>query len=73
MSSTREPQYITLQEWAARKFATPPHPNTLRRWAADGMIVPAPFKTGRDYMVIPTARHANEPAPSSRLVDRLQA
>lgn len=64
-------QYITLQAWAARKFDPAPHPNTLRRWVADGMITPAPFKVGRDYMVLPTARHINEPAPGKRLVDRL--
>jgi len=73
MSSTAEPRYVTLQEWAARRFSKPPHPNTLRRWVADGMIVPSPFKVGREYMVLPTARHRDEPAPSApRLVDRLK-
>jgi hypothetical protein len=67
----RQPQYITLSEWARRKFVTPPHRNTLHRWATDGSIVPAPWKAGRDYMVTPDARHINEPAPGSRLVDRL--
>lgn len=71
MSST-EPQYITLQEWAARKFSKVPHRNTLMRWVADGMITPSPFKVGREYMVSPTARHRDEPAHGKRLVDRLQ-
>lgn len=69
---TREPEYITLQEWARRKFAKPPHGNTLRRWAADGMIVPKPFKIGRDFHVLPTARHVDEPVPGNRLIDRVR-
>jgi hypothetical protein len=72
MSSTPQAQYITLQAWAARKFDPAPHPNTLRRWVADGMILPPPFKVGREYMVLPTARHRDEPAQGKRLIDRLQ-
>lgn len=71
MSSTAAAEYITLQAWAARKFDPMPHPNTLRRWAVDGMIVPRPFKVGREYMVLPTARHRDEPAPERRLINRL--
>lgn len=66
-----EAQYITLAAWAARKFDPVPHRNTLRRWVEDGMIVPPPFKLGREYMVLPSARHVNEPQPGKRLVDRL--
>lgn len=65
-------KYITLQAWAARMFDPVPHRNTLHRWAQDGMIVPAPFKAGRDYMVSPNARHINEPAPGKRLADRVR-
>jgi hypothetical protein len=66
-------QYITLQAWAEKKFDPVPHRNTLRRWADDGSIVPKPFKLGRDYMVVPDARHVNEPAPErARLVGRLK-
>lgn len=72
MSSTREPQYITLQEWAKRKFAKPPHENTLQRWARDGMIVPKPIKLGREFHVLPTARHIDEPVPGTSLADRLR-
>lgn len=64
-------QYITLQAWAARKFDPAPHSNTLHRWARDGMIIPAPCKIGRDYMVTPDAVHVNEPAPSKRLIGRI--
>lgn len=64
-------QYITLQAWAEAKFNPVPHPNTLRRWAADGMIVPQPFKVGNVYMVTPNARHRDEPSPSC-LMERLR-
>lgn len=66
------PQYITLQAWAAKKFDPPPHRNTLHRWAHDGSIIPAPFKLGRDYMVLPTARHVNEPIPEKTLAGRMR-
>lgn len=69
MSNT--PEYLTLQEWATKKFSRPPHANTLRRWARDGMIAPQPVLIGREYHVKPTARYIDEPAPGSRLVDRL--
>lgn len=72
MSSTPEPEYITLQEWAARKFSQPPHVNTLRRWANDGMIVPKPVKIGREFHVKPHARYIAEPAPGSSLADRVR-
>ncbi len=65
-----QPQYVTLQAWAEAKFDPVPHPNTLRRWAKNGSIVPQPFKLGNDYMVSPAARYTNEPAPA-RLVHRM--
>lgn len=64
-------QYITLSAWAARKFDRAPHRNTLHRWARDGLIIPAPFKIGRDYMVTPDAVHVDEPAHAKRLIGRL--
>jgi len=67
-----DPQYLTLQEWAAKKFSRPPHANTLRRWAKGGMIVPKPVFIGREYHVTPTARYIDEPAPGTKLIDRLQ-
>lgn len=72
MSSKPVAEYITLQAWAERKFDPMPHRNTLHRWAQDGSIVPAPFKLGRDYYVVPNARHVNEPVPGKRLVDRVR-
>jgi hypothetical protein len=72
MTRNVAPQYITLQEWAAQKFSTPPHVCTLRRWAVDGTITPKPVKMGREFYVVPTARHINEPAPGSSLADRVR-
>lgn len=51
---------MTLDEWAADQFKTPPSQNTLRKWAREGRIAPAPVKHGRSYYVEATA-HYNEP------------
>lgn len=46
---------VTLDEWAADQFRTPPSRNTLRIWARQGLISPAPVKHGRSYYVEPNA------------------
>ncbi|WP_338572086.1 excisionase [Pseudomonas canadensis] len=51
---------VTLDEWAAAEFKTPPSPNTLRRWAREGRIAPVPVKHGRNYYVESDA-HYQEP------------
>lgn len=72
MSAIRQQKYITLAEWASRTYGeNQPHVNTLRRWARDGTIIPKPFKMGREFYVVPSARHVNEPAPDKGLVSRL--
>ncbi|PUA41453.1 excisionase [Pseudomonas protegens] len=60
---------VTLGEWAATEFKTPPCPNTLRRWAKEGLITPAPIKHGRSYYVESDARY-EEPTeqPTTRIV-----
>lgn len=75
---------ITLDSWAAATYGdAAPHINTLRRWARDALIVPAPEKHGRTYYVRPEAAYcdyrtpaappAAHPAPTAgrRLVDRI--
>lgn len=73
---------ITLEAWAAATYGkSSPHINTLRRWARDAMIVPAPEKHGRTYYVRPDAKYSDYRAPASmltvpasagrRLVDRI--
>ena len=51
---------VTLDEWAAAEFKTPPSPNTLRKWAREGRIAPPPIKHGRSYYVESDA-HYKEP------------
>lgn len=67
-----QPEWMSLQAWAEKKFDPVPHRNTLQRWATDGSIVPRPWKRGNEYMVSPTARHIDEPVPGKRLVDRVR-
>lgn len=57
---------MTLEEWAAEQFRTPPSANTLRKWAREGRIQPAPRKCGRSYYVESEA-HYFEPAPAPRV------
>ncbi|WP_312939443.1 excisionase [Stutzerimonas balearica] len=67
---------LTLEEWAKQTYETPPTLNTLRRWARDGFIYPAPEKHGRSYFVSPSARYIEprtrfRPDGSLTLVERL--
>ncbi|WP_134549816.1 excisionase, partial [Pseudomonas aeruginosa] len=63
---------VTLEEWAAEHFRTPPSINTLRRWARDGCIIPAPVKHGRSYYVSQDAEYSSqEPAKRSAPGDSL--
>ena len=51
---------ILLQDWAAKRYSPPLNPETPRRWAKAGLIVPAPVKIGRAYYVDPKAKHIEE-------------
>ncbi|ENL7643230.1 excisionase [Enterobacter hormaechei] len=46
---------LNLQEWAAEVYTTPPSLSTLRRWAREGRIYPAPELHGKEYKVQPDA------------------
>lgn len=48
---------VTLDQWAADQFRTPPSANTLRKWAREGRIAPAPVKHGRSYYVEAEAQY----------------
>lgn len=77
MSNTAK---ILLTAWAATRYDPAPSLWTLRKWARDGNISPAPEKVGRDWYVDPNARRITyaeltghvEP-PRSSLVDRIRA
>ncbi|AHG22156.1 excisionase [Chania multitudinisentens RB-25] len=45
-------QLLTLEEWGTKTYKSkPPSIKTLRRWARNGNIYPAPEKHGREYRV----------------------
>ncbi|AXD33176.1 excisionase [Salmonella enterica] len=51
---------VTLKEWGKLIYRdNPPSVSTLRRWARNGNIYPAPEKHGRSYRVIPDAFYIN--------------
>lgn len=51
---------ITLETWGKRTYPDNPPPlTTLRRWARNGNIYPAPEKHGRSYRVVPDAFYIN--------------
>ena len=42
---------MTLEEWAAEQYKTPPSAATLRAWVRSGRICPTPVKHGNRYYV----------------------
>ena len=57
---------LTLEEWAADKYRTPPSAGTLYTWIKDGRIQPKPVKHGKRYYVESDAAYV-EPAPRERI------
>lgn len=57
---------ITLEAWAQQTYGEhAPSIPTLRRWARDARIHPAPEKHGRSYFVRPDARYVDITAPAA--------
>lgn len=54
---------ITLTAWAAARYDPPPSIKTLRRWARECRIFPAPELVGRTYYVDADARHIDPNKP----------
>jgi hypothetical protein len=54
---------ITLQEWNAQQFNGRYTINTLRAWARNGYISPAPHKVGKDWLVTESAQYRKPAAP----------
>lgn len=49
---------VLLAEWAKQTYSgAVPCANTLRKWARDALIQPAPLRHGRAYYVDPDARY----------------
>lgn len=66
-----ESNWLSLEDWARAEYGdSAPGIDTLRRWARDARISPAPEKHGRTYMVKRGAKYAN--APRRRLVQRIK-
>jgi hypothetical protein len=68
---------IPLTDWADRIYGDQaPNVDTLRRWAREARISPAPVKHGRSYFVAPDATYVPPYAPQRpqrrRLVERLR-
>jgi len=59
---------VTLDEWAADQFRTPPTLNTLRKWAREGKISPAPVKHGQRYYVEAEAQYSEPDTQIARIV-----
>lgn len=68
---------VPLQVWATRTYGdAAPCLATLRRWARESRIFPAPEKHGRSYFVRPDAEYLdmgriNEPTKARRLAQKL--
>lgn len=63
---------ILLVEWASRRYDPPPPLFTLRRWARDGEIQPAPEKAGKHYYVLEQAERVGVPTTDYQpLAERL--
>jgi len=57
---------ITLQQWNERLFNGRYTINTLRAWARNGYISPAPSKIGKDWMVTEQSQY-HRPAKSVQI------
>lgn len=65
------PRLLTLEEWAAATYETPPALFTLRKWAREQKINPAPKKHGRTYYVSQDARYMGY-SDAGRLAGRIR-
>lgn len=45
------PQFLTLTEWAAMRFRTPPSPYVLRKLCRDGLFDPPVEKIGKTWYI----------------------
>ena len=63
---TESTELITLEHWARVKYGNKaPSIGTLRRWAREAHIYPAPEKHGRTWFLTPDAKYQNHAFGSS--------
>ncbi|WKJ88794.1 excisionase [Methylomonas montana] len=55
---------IPLDQWNANTYGGKFSINTLRAWARNGNIAPAPQKVGRDWLVDRAAKYVKNDRPS---------
>ncbi|HHL2824712.1 TPA: excisionase [Citrobacter murliniae] len=61
---------LKLQEWASEVYASPPSLSTLRRWAREGRIYPAPKLHGKEYKVSPDAVYVDPSKKNLRIREK---
>ena len=65
---------LLLSEWAAKRYTPAPSLFTLRKWARNGEIWPAPEKVGWSWYVDESAqRISSSPDAGLTLVQRMQS
>lgn len=65
---------ILLSAWAAANYDPPPSEYTLRKWARDGLLSPAPERVGKYWMIPEDAKRQQAPARHRPgLVEQLKA
>jgi hypothetical protein len=60
---------VSLEKWGESNFDPPPKLSTLRKWAREGFIFPAPLKHGRSYYVELSAQYL-KPGSLARRIAR---
>lgn len=67
---------VTLEAWIALNYGEGSRPSikTVRRWNADGRLLPAAVKEGRNYYIPSNAQYIDPRAPASgpRVVERIR-
>ena len=61
---------LTVEEWMAQHFSTPPTLTTVWKWIRNGYISPQPVKCGRSWYLQPNAQYT-EPQVK-KLVERVK-
>ncbi|KTT56439.1 MULTISPECIES: excisionase [Pseudomonas] len=61
---------MTLEKWGETNFDPQPALNTLRKWAREGRIFPAPVKHGRSYYVDPDAQYIKPGSLRARVTEK---
>ncbi|EPJ5334007.1 excisionase [Enterobacter cloacae] len=61
---------LNLLEWADLTYSKPPSLSTLRRWAREGRIYPAPELHGKEYKVLQDATYVDPSKKNLRSIPK---